>query len=981
MEIFRQNFYNRLMTDFIDENTVYILDSYGLIFREFYAFFSRPLTNSKGENISALFGFFRNLGILIKNFKPKYFVAAMDSRTPTFRHEAYKEYKANRAKTPEELKAQFPMIEECLKILGIPVIRVDGYEADDIVATIARKCDKEGRHALILSADKDLQQLANENIHMLKPDKVKTWAEADALAVETEWGVKPKQILDLLSLMGDSADNVPGVSGVGPKTAVKLIAEYGSLEGIYENARTIKGSLGEKLRNDRENAFLSKKLITLEENVPLTDSKDESSILESFCIKNLNYADFATEMTKRELPALAKTYDAFDKTTSLKAPAVRVAEQSGQQDSAQQNQQFEQFKAIITEVKQNKGNYKACTTTTELKDFIDRVLEKGLVAFDTETDGLNTHTANLVGFSLAYEAGSGIYVPLIVNEDPLFMPQMISKKDAFDQLRRIFMSETKVIMHNAKFDLEILYNNGLNIITDNALGIVASSREQEPDPANAGERPNFTLYDTMIASWLLEPDRSGKSPYSLETLAEQKLGLKGTEFEEVVDKGQTFADVKIEDAANYAAEDADFTLQLWNVFKDQLKKAELWELFTKMEMAVLPVLAQMEINGIHLDSSKLNSYATDLKAQILKAEKEIYEEVGHEFNIASPKQLSTVLFEERKLKPGKKTKTGYSTDTDVLESLRESDCIPGMILDYRAKSKLLSTYVETLPLLADSQGRIHTTFMQTGTATGRLSSKDPNLQNIPVRSEEGRKIRSAFTAPQGKVLISADYAQIELVVLAHLSKDENLCRAFNDEIDVHKATASLIYSVPMEDVTAEMRRTAKTLNFGLMYGMSAFSLAKDLKISRTQAAEFITNYFIVYSGVREFFDKNVSEAQQKGYIETLMGRKRWIKGINSQSKMEMEGAIRIAKNSPIQGSAADIVKQAMLDVTNALAQNPTGAELLLQVHDELIFECPDNEKAITDTIALIKDKMEHAVKLDVPLRVSIESGKAWGEFH
>ncbi len=969
------------MTDFIDENTVYILDSYGLIFREFYAFFSRPLTNSKGENISALFGFFRNLGILIKNFKPKYFVAAMDSRTPTFRHETYKEYKANRAKTPEELKAQFPMIEECLKILGIPVIRVDGYEADDIVATIARKCDKEGRHALILSADKDLQQLANENIHMLKPDKVKTWAEADALAVETEWGVKPKQILDLLSLMGDSADNVPGVSGVGPKTAVKLIAEYGSLEGIYENAQTIKGSLGEKLRNDRENAFLSKKLITLEENVPLTDSKDESSILESFCIKNLNYADFATEMTKRELPALAKTYDAFDKTTSLKAPAVRVTEQSGQQDSAQQNQQFEQFKAIITEVKQNKGNYKACTTTSELKDFIDRVLEKGLVAFDTETDGLNTHTANLVGFSLAYEAGSGIYVPLIVNEDPLFMPQMISKKDALDQLRRIFMSGTKVIMHNAKFDLEILYNNGLNIITDNALGIVASSREQEPDPANAGERPNFKLYDTMIASWLLEPDRSGKSPYSLETLAEQKLGLKGTEFEEVVDKGQTFADVKIEDAANYAAEDADFTLQLWNVFKDQLKKADLWELFTKMEMAVLPVLAQMEINGIHLDSSKLNSYAADLKAQILKAEKEIYEEVGHEFNIASPKQLSTVLFEERKLKPGKKTKTGYSTDTDVLESLRESDCIPGMILDYRAKSKLLSTYVETLPLLADSQGRIHTTFMQTGTATGRLSSKDPNLQNIPVRSEEGRKIRSAFTAPQGKVLISADYAQIELVVLAHLSKDKNLCRAFNDGIDVHKATASLIYSVPMEDVTAEMRRTAKTLNFGLMYGMSAFSLAKDLKISRTQAAEFITNYFIVYSGVREFFDKNVSEAQQKGYIETLMGRKRWIKGINSQSKMEMEGAIRIAKNSPIQGSAADIVKQAMLDVTNALAQNPTGAELLLQVHDELIFECPDNEKAIIDTIALIKDKMEHAVKLDVPLRVSIESGKAWGEFH
>ena len=981
MEIFRQNFYNRLMTDFIDDNTVYILDSYGLIFREFYAFFSHPLTNSKGENISALFGFFRNLGILIKNFKPKYFVAAMDSRTPTFRHEAYKEYKATRAKTPEELKAQFPMIEECLEILGIPVVRVDGYEADDIVATIARKCDKEGRHALILSADKDLQQLANENIHMLKPDKIKTWAEADAQAVEAEWGVKPEQILDLLSLMGDSADNVPGVSGVGPKTAVKLIAEYGTLEKIYENAQTIKGSIGEKLRKDRENAFLSKKLITLEENVPFADTPD-NNILESFCIKNLNYADFAVEMTKRELPALAKTYGAFWGTASTSpVTSAAPAQQTEQEQTPEQNHQFEQFQPIITEVKQNKGNYKACTKLNELKEFIDRALEKGTVAFDTETDGLNTHTANLVGFSLAYEAGSGIYVPLIVNEDPLFMPAIISKKDAFDQLRRIFMSKTNVVMHNAKFDLKILYNNGLNIITDDALGIVASSREQEPDPAPAGERPNFKLYDTMIASWLLEPDRSGKSPYALETLAEQKLGLKGTEFEEVVGKGQSFADVKIEDAADYAAEDADFTLQLWFLFENQLKKSDLWELFTKMEMKVLPVLAQMEINGIHLDSSKLNSYAEELKTQILKAEKEIYEEVGHEFNIASPKQLSTVLFEERGLKPGKKTKTGYSTDTDVLESLRESDCVPGMILDYRAKAKLLSTYVETLPLLADSQGRVHTTFMQTGTATGRLSSKDPNLQNIPVRSEEGRKIRSAFTAPQGKVLISADYAQIELVVLAHLSKDKNLCRAFNDGIDVHKATASLIYSIPPESVTAEMRRTAKTLNFGLMYGMSAFSLAKDLKISRTQAAEFITNYFIVYSGVREFFDRNVSTAQQNGYIETLMGRKRWIKGINSQSKMEMEGAVRIAKNSPIQGSAADIVKQAMLDVTNALEHNPTGARLLLQVHDELIFECPDTQEAVTDTIALIKDKMEHAVKLEVPLRVSIESGKSWGEFH
>lgn len=964
------------MANFIDENTVFILDSYGLIFREYYAFFSRPLTDSKGQNISAVFGFFRNLSILIKNFKPKYFIAAMDSRTPTFRHLAYKDYKATRQKTPEDLKAQFPMIEECLKVLGIPVLRVDGYEADDVVATIARQCDKKGQHCLILSADKDLQQLTNQNIHMLKPDKVKTWAEADAQDVENEWGLKPEKILDLLSLTGDSADNVPGVKGIGPKTAVKLLNEYGSLEKIYENAGSIKGSIGEKIRSDKENAFLSKKLITLEENVPIEELKPEcEDCLERFNIEKLNLEEFCNEMIKRELPALAKTY------SELSGKPTKPEKTSPKSEKVSEPK--EQFSQVATEIKKNEGDYSACTDLQTLKNFVGEAIKTGTVAFDTETDSLNTREANLVGFSLAYKKGSGIYVPLILNEDPLFAPPIISKKDAFEQLKRIFFSETTVVMHNAKFDIEVLFCNGLNLLGKNALGIAASAPvEQEPDPAqSAGERPNFKLCDTMVAAWLLEPDRTGKSPFALETLAEQKLGLKGTEFEEIVGKDQTFADVKIDVAAKYGAEDSDFTLQLWQLFENELKSSNLWELFEKMEMQVLPVLAKMEIDGIHLDSDCLANYATELKTQILKAEKEIYAQVGHEFNIASPKQLSAVLFDERKLKPGKKTKTGYSTDTDVLESLREFDCVPGMILDYRAKAKLLSTYVETLPQMADSSGRVHTTFMQTGTATGRLSSKDPNLQNIPVRSEEGRKIRSAFTAPQGKVLISADYAQIELVILAHLSGDANLCKAFNEGTDVHKSTAALIYGLPMESVTAEMRRNAKTLNFGLMYGMGAFSLAKDLKISRTQAAEFIANYFMVYSGVRNFFDKNVEQAEKNGFIETIMGRRRWIRGINSANKMEKEGAIRIAKNSPIQGSAADIVKKAMIDVSKALEENPTGARLLLQVHDELIFECPEGQKPVSDTIALITEKMEHAVQLNVPLRVSVESGKTWGEFH
>jgi len=939
------------MSTFIDKDTVFILDSYGLIFREYYAFFTRPLTDSKGSNISALFGFFRNLSILLKNHQPKYFVAALDSTTPTFRHEQYKDYKTTRAKTPDDLKAQFPMIEECLKILGIPILRVNGFEADDIIATIARKCDKAGRHCLIMSADKDLQQLANENIHMLRPDKVKTWAEFDAHSIQEEWEVEPKKILDLLSLMGDSADNVPGVAGVGPKTAVKLIKEYGSLEGIYENQDKLTGSLAQKIRDNKENAFLSKKLITLEENVPVTNLTDDFSI---FNISSLNFSDFAQEMTKRELPALAKIYRELGGGSLPLAPAENSSFATPSAEDASATPPIE--------LKQNKGQYSACTNLSELNNFIEKAIQSGTVAFDTETDSLNTLQANLVGFSLCYEKGKAIYIPLLTNEDPLFAPPLIAKKDALDLLKKLFNSSINIIMHNAKFDLEVLHSNGLDLIYGD-------------------NDANYTLYDTMIAAWILEPDKLGKSPYSLETLSEQNLGLKGIEYDQVVEKGKTFADVKIDEAAEYAAEDSDFTFQLWTHLQEKLKKSNLWELYTNMEMAVLPVLAKMEINGIHLNSKILNEYEIQLKVELEKSEKEIYAAAGHEFNIASPKQLSTVLFEERGLKPGKKTKTGYSTDTDVLESLRDSDIIPGLILDYRAKAKLLSTYVQTLPLLCDETERIHTTFMQTGTATGRLSSKDPNLQNIPVRSDEGRKIRSAFTAPGGKVLISADYAQIELVVLAHLSGDKNLCKAFNDGIDVHKSTASLIYGIPMEEVTAEMRRNAKTLNFGLMYGMSAFSLAKDLKISRTQAAEFIANYFMVYSGVRDFFDKNVESAKEKGYIETIMGRRRFIRGINSANKMEAEGAIRIAKNSPIQGSAADIVKKAMIDVDKALTENPTGAKLLLQVHDELIFECSDDEKSITDTIALIKEKMEHAVHLNVPLKVSVEYGKAWGEFH
>ncbi len=938
---------------FINDNTLFILDSYGLIYREYFAFITHPLTDSNGRNISAVFGFFRNLSNILKKYKPAYMIAAFDSRTPTFRHQQYPEYKATRQKTPDDLKAQFPWIEQLLGILGIPVIRCDGFEADDIIATLARKCDQDNRHCCILSADKDLMQLTNTNIHIMKPDKIKVWAELNEQDVTEEWGVEPSKLLDLLSLMGDSADNVPGVKGVGPKTAVKLINEYGSLEEIYKHSDQIKGSIGEKIRNDEANAKLSKSLITLRYDVPCIDD------IENYSTKKLNYEQLAKELLTYQIPAVAKIYSQLSDSNF-----------TAKNDQSDTKETELPVQTTVIDVRNNNTDgYKAVTDIKELTEYINHIFNNNtkIVAFDTETDSLDTHSANLIGFSLSYTPGSGIYIPLIIT-DSLLSPVLIQKKQAFDQLARLFSDkDVTIVMHNAKFDLKVLWTNGFY----KTLGIEDEHNIQ------------FTakLYDTMIAAWLCESDKTAKNAYSLEYLAETKLGLKGTSFEQLVAKGSTFADVPLDQASKYGAEDADFTLQLYYIFDKLLTQNNLYTLFNEMEMQVLPILASMEHRGIHLDKQYLYLYGEELKTSIKAKELEIYKNVGHEFNIASTKQLQEVLFTERGLPAGKKTKTGYSTDTAVLEELAHIDIVPKMILEYRAMTKLLSTYVETLPELADEQQRIHTTFLQTGTATGRLSSKDPNLQNIPVRDEAGRKIRSAFTALPGTVLISADYAQIELVLLAHLSNDKNLSNAFITGTDVHKATAALIYNVDSQSVTPEMRRSAKTINFGVMYGMSAFRLANELNISRSQASQFIKNYFEQYAGVDTLLKETINHAEENGYVETLMGRKRIISSINSKNKLEKSGAERIAVNTPIQGSAADIVKKAMIDVDKALKQTPTGARLLLQVHDELIFECPDDEDSIAKTIKIITEKMENTVKLNVPLRVSVEYGKNWGEFH
>ena len=934
--------------------TLYIIDSYGLIYRSYYAFISRPLTNKDGENVSAVFGFFRNLKAVLDKYKPHGLVAAFDPKGPTFRHQMYDQYKATRQKTPEDLHAQVPVIEEILVALGIPVLRQDGFEADDVIATLAKQCCQQGRPCRILSADKDLMQLVDCTTEILKPDKAGGWEVVGAAGVEAEWGVPPEGMLDLLSLIGDTADNVPGVPGVGIKTALKLLREYGSLDGIYHHADEIKGAIGNKIRDGKDSAYFSKDLIALRYDVPLEASID------SFSTENLNYQAAADLLMKHGVPAVAKQYatvsaDASGETADVPSPtgAVSSVSQKNAAEVSSQNTKAEDFTQDFSSFRKNTGNYSAVTDVIQLQAFVDQVLAspEKIVAFDCETDGLNCREAALVGFSLSCCTGEGFYIPLVCG-DGLLAGNLISKDEALDQLQRLFGNKDyTVIMHNGKFDYQVLCCNGL-------------------------PQPQCLIWDTMVAAWLLEPERSS---YSLESLAAGKLGLETISFDSIVPKGSTFADLTLDQAVPYAAEDADLTWQLYQLFKPRLEQTNLLKLFLELEMPVLPVLAQMELQGIHIEGRELEDYGRELAQEIAGIQAEIYEIVGHEFNIASTKQLQQVLFEERGLPTGKKTKSGYSTDTSVLETLAALDVVPRKILEFRAKSKLLSTYVETLPKMSDSQGRIHTSFVQTGTATGRFSSRDPNLQNIPVRDEEGRRIRSAFTATPGKVLISADYSQIELVLLAHLSQDEGLCSAFNQGVDVHKATAALIFGVPAQEVTAEMRRTAKTINFGVMYGMSAFRLSNELGIPRGQAQGFIEKYFATYAGISQFKEDMISQAEEKGFVETLMGRRRYIPAINSRNKLEKSGAERIAVNTPIQGSAADIVKKAMLAVTDLLKKESCSAQLLLQVHDELIFECDQRE---ADTAAaLIRQGMESVVDLRVPLKVSVEIGPRWGDFH
>ena len=1047
---------------------VFLLDSYALIYRAYFAFISRPLRNRQGENVSALFGFSRIIVNLLSDGRPKAVVAVFDPYGPTFRHKEYPPYKATRQKAPEDLHGQVPLVEEFLKRLGIPVLRLEGFEADDVIATLAKQCSAAGRHCFIVSGDKDLLQLVGDTVYELRPLRRPVASGAsfvspagavggseagsglaaaasgglgggstaaggslgggglaggglvspvevkqpaaplkksplsgfeiiDTEGVLNEWGVKPATILDYLSITGDNSDNVPGVKGIGEKGAAKLLLRYGTLEAIYENITAIEGSLSKKLIAGKDDAFLSKKLITLKTDVPLpVESLEALQLTElspdtavSF-LREHEINSISLELTRLKDSGILASYKTPDdsaeeddgflfedsqsgavqyQTSGIAKVSKRKQRSAGKTDADDEMVFDSGFSAasaagsewggipappVITLPDiETDGEYHCITDASHLNAIFEQAEKQGFLAIDFETDSLDTALAKAVGVSFALKAREAFYVPLVPhgpNADSPFVPEEKILPLIAAVLDNPAMT---IIAHNAKFDYKVSRFWGL-------------------------PRWKAATFDTMIAAWLIDPDRAS---YSLDNLSRHFLNYtSGISYKSIVPKGQPFNVVPLQMACRYSAEDADMCRRLRDLF---LSGGELTggraDIFYQIEMPLLPLLAEMEIDGIQIDTAELKKYGAELAKELSVIQFESWKLVGHEFNLASPLQLQDVLFVERGLKPVKKTATGWSTDVSVLEALAPEDELCRKILRHRALAKLKSTYVDALCDIADANDKLHTTFFQAGTATGRLSSRDPNLQNIPIREEEGRRIREAFTAGPGKLLISADYNQIELVVLAHLSEDAELCASFERGEDVHRRTAALIFGIDAEAVSAHERRVAKTINFGVMYGMSAFRLASNLGISRSEAINFINAYFKTYAGVQRYINELIANTEQTGYVTTMYGRRRYIRMINSVNKIEKAAAERITVNTPIQGSAADIVKRAMLLLDGELKAAHSEAKILLQVHDELILECP--EDSAEKTAALVRRVMENAAPLKAPLRVTVETGKRWGGFH
>ena len=886
---------------------VYLVDGSSYIYRAYFAI--RHLSNSKGEATNAVYGFTNMLLTLLRDEHPDLVAVIFDTKAPTFRKDLYPEYKANRAAMPEDLTPQIPLIKDVVRAFNLPALELPGYEADDIIATLARRYAESGHDVTVVTGDKDLMQIVNERIQLLDTMKGKVTRRDEVIA---RFGVPPEQVLEVLGLAGDSSDNIPGVPGIGEKTASQLIQDFGSIANLLDNIDQVKGKKRqENLRNFADQARLSRQLAALVYDLDI----------------QVDLADLTLGEPNRE--ALEVLFKQLEFTKLYQEFSRQPLKQSDQ------------------------AEYQVVLSEADLDDMIEQLQSCGQFAIDTETTSLVAVQADLVGLSFAIKADHGWYVP--VGHRYLGVPDQLPQKLVLDKLRPVLENPGyKKIGQNIKYDALVLRNAGIEL---------------------AG-----VAVDTMILSYITHPEAKS---HGLDGLAAEYLNRRAIPYAEMTGSGKNqicFSEVEVEKATRYAAEDADMTWQLAEKLLPELATADQEKLFTDVEMPLVDVLTRMEWNGIRIDADFLGKLSGQMALQLDALEQQIHESAGGPFNINSPKQLGEILFEKLGLPKGKKTKTGWSTNVDVLTALAADHEIAARILDYRSISKLKNTYTDALPkMINPATGRVHTSFNQAVTATGRLSSSDPNLQNIPIRTTEGRRIREAFIPQAGWTLLSADYSQVELRVMAHMANVPALKQSFAAGEDIHRRTASEIFNVFPELVTDDMRRQAKTINFGVLYGMGAFSLAKDLGISRSEAQQFIDQYFARYPAVLNYLEEKKAEAREHQYVTTLLGRRCAIPEINSKNGAFRSYAERNAINYPIQGSAADIIKVAMVNIDRCLRREKLETRMLLQVHDELVFEVPEAE--LKQVIDLVRQEMENAVALDLPLRVDIGSGENWAQAH
>lgn len=918
---------------------LFLLDAYALIYRSYYAFIKNPRINSKGMNTSAIMGFCNTLHEVLTKEQPTLLGVAFDPHGPTFRNEAYEQYKAQREETPEDIRKSVPVIKEILGAMHIPVLEVAGYEADDVVGTLAKKADAMGIETFMLTPDKDYAQLVGGNIKMYRPRHGGGYETLDAQGVTEKYGIETtEQVIDLLGLMGDSADNIPGCPGVGEKTAVKLINQFGGIDTLLQRTDELKGALKKKVEENKELITFSKFLATIKTDVPIelnidelkVKAPDEKRIIDIF--NNLEFKTFTDRFLNKPKQQQKKVSNQLD----LFGEFTPDGEESSKNNAPQSIKTIaHKYQLIDKEI----DMYKLC----------DLLITKQVISFDTETTSINPINAELVGLSFAAEEREAFYVPV-----PSDREEAQKIVDIFKPLYE--NGEIMKVGQNMKYDIEVLANYGIEV--------------------------KGKMFDTMIAHYLIQPELK----HNMDYMAEIYLGYQTIHIEELIGpKGRNqrnMRDLTPEQVYEYAAEDADITLQLKNKLEPELKKYGAEELFYNIEMPLMPVLAEMEMNGVRIDTNSLKETSTVLTARMKEIEKRIYELAGTEFNIASPKQVGEVLFDRlRIVEKAKKTKTGqYVTSEEVLQQLKHKHEIVADILEHRGLKKLLGTYIDALPKLINPHtGHIHTSFNQTVTATGRLSSSDPNLQNIPVRGEDGKEIRKAFVPEPGCEFFSADYSQIELRVMAHLSGDKNMIEAFREGHDIHAATAAKIYKESINDVTRDQRTKAKRANFGIIYGITVFGLAERLEISRDEAKQLIQGYFDNFPKVKEYMDKSIQTARAMGYAETLFHRRRYLADINSHNATVRGFAERNAINAPIQGTAADIIKVAMINIYRRFKAEGIRSKMILQVHDELNFSVIPEEHSKVESIVM--EEMQNAFSMQVPLVADSGWGNNWLEAH